>query len=91
MPKIADKPEKLGDAPIDEAYRDLMNDLAQDIDQFVNGGLKGKDRHTGFILMMFPFGQDPTHRCNYISNARRSDVVELLRNQLKRFEEQEKK
>ena len=34
----------LGDAPIEQQYRDKMNELAKLIDQFFNGNTKGKDR-----------------------------------------------
>lgn len=37
--------------------------------------------------MIFDFGEG-AGRANYISNADRADVVTLLREQLKRFEEQ---
>jgi hypothetical protein len=40
--------------------------------------------------MVFPFSADAdgAHRCNYISNASREDVVVLLKEQLARFEGQ---
>jgi hypothetical protein len=80
----------LGDAPISEEYRAKMNDLAHVLDEFFNGDKRGLDRENGFILMVFPFdslhGGDP--RCNYISNANREDIVNLLKEQLARFEGQ---
>jgi hypothetical protein len=36
--------------------------------------------------MVFPF-DDKSGRCNYISNAERPDVVRLLKEQLRHFEE----
>jgi hypothetical protein len=82
------KPERLGDAPIEEAYRAKMNFLAAEMDHFFNGDLRGQDRRTGFVLMVFPFG-DATGRCNYISNgADRKDVVTLMKEMIARFEGQ---
>lgn len=79
-------PERLGDAPITEEYREKMNHLAGVLDEFFNGEKRGHDRGVGFILMVFPFGEGG--RCNYISNANRRDVVIMLKEQLKRFEGQ---
>ena len=82
------KPERLGDAPIEDAYREKMNVIALTLDEFFNGPAKGQDRKVGFVLLVFPFGDD-SGRCNYISNgADRKDVVTLFREQIKRFEGQ---
>ena len=81
-----DKQETLGDAPIEEEYRAKMNFLAEQMDHFFNGDLRGEDRHTGFCLMVFEFGN--AGRANYISNANRADVVTMLKEQLARFEGQ---
>lgn len=75
----------LGDGPIAEAYRAKMNELAREIDEFFNGPSKGEKRETGFVLMVFPFG-GPGGRCNYISNADRTDVLATLKDQVARFE-----
>jgi len=78
--------EQLGDGPIEPEYVENMKAIAQVLNETFNGELKGKDRPTGFILLVFPFG-DETGRCNYISNgADRKDVVRLLKEQIKRFE-----
>jgi hypothetical protein len=76
----------LGDAPIDSKHYRMMNTLASVLDETFNEDLKKK--HTGFILMVFPF-DNHEGRCNYISNAQRADVVELLKEQIKRFEAQD--
>jgi hypothetical protein len=87
-------PNRLGDAPIEPYYRDIMNELAHLLDTFFNGQAKGKDRKTGFILMVFPFEESAkaaaggSGRANYISNAKRDDVVIMLKEQIKRFEGQ---
>ena len=75
----------LGDAPIEPEYNDMMNALAQGIDEILNGPKKeGVAKENGFVLMMFKMGEEG--RCNYISNARREDITVLLREQLARFE-----
>lgn len=83
----------LGDAPIEEEYREKMNALAQLIDGFFNGkalpGIPAAKRQTGFVLMVFPFEEVRGEgRCNYISNAQREDIVIMLKEQIKRFEGQ---
>jgi hypothetical protein len=80
--------ERLGDAPIEAEYREKMNALASVIDEFFNLEAKGKDRKTGFVLLVFPFGEGEG-RCNYISNgADRKDIVAMMKEQIKRFEGQ---
>ncbi len=74
-----------GDAPIEEEYAHKMQALAKNIDAVLNGSLHGGERTTGFILLVFPYGEKEG-RCNYISNgADRSDVATLLEEQAKRF------
>lgn len=80
--------ERLGDAPIEPAYRDKMNVLARVLDEWFNGEAGGPDREVGFVLLVFPFGEKEG-RCNYISNgADRRDIVTLFKEQIKRFEGQ---
>ncbi len=83
--------EKLGDAPIQPEFHDMMNHLARELDKFFNGDAKGTDRKNGFVLMVYPFGNlaSGDARCNYISNgADRRDVVTLMREMIARFEGQ---
>jgi hypothetical protein len=82
------KTHTLGDAPIEPKYREQMNAIAHGLDQVLNGQAKGNDRKIGFVLMVFPYGDD-SGRCNYISNgADRRDIVMLMKEQIKRFEGQ---
>jgi hypothetical protein len=82
------QPERLGDAPLEPAYHAKMVAIAQTLDEFFNGELKGPKRETGFVLLVFPFG-GADGRCNYISNgAARDDIVTLMKEQIKRFEGQ---
>jgi hypothetical protein len=79
---------ELGDGPIEAEYREQMNTLAQAIDQYFNGTATGSHRGTGFVLMVFPFGEK-FGRCNYISNgADRNDVKTLMKEMVARFEGQ---
>jgi hypothetical protein len=82
------KDHQLGDAPIEDQYRDTMTAVAQALNEMFNGEAKGKARKTGFVLLVFPFS-DHGGRCNYISNgADRGDIVTLMKEQIKRFEGQ---
>lgn len=80
------KPEqKLGDAPIEDAYRLKMNAVAAGLDDIFNDEAKGDKREVGFVLMVFPFG-DHSGRCNYISNgADRRDIVTLMKEMIAKF------
>lgn len=81
--------ERLGDAPIQEEYHNTMNAVAQGLDAIFNGETKGADRTTGFVLLVFPFGDAAGNRCNFISNgADRRDVVTLMKEMIARFEGQ---
>ena len=78
----------LGDAAIEARFFKQMNDVAAGLDAVFNGSLRGKDRKIGFVLLVFPFGDD-TGRCNYISNgADRRDIVKMFKEQIARFETQ---
>jgi hypothetical protein len=76
--------ERLGDKPIEPEYIELMNQTASALDELFNGELKHPNKTTGFVLMVFKFGEGG--RCNYVSNAARTDVITLLKEQLARFE-----
>lgn len=76
---------RLGDGPVEESLHDKMVATTKALDEMFNGK-QGNDRTTGFVLMVFPFG-DHSGRCNYMSNgADRRDVVTLMREMIARFE-----
>jgi hypothetical protein len=88
-PTSEDPVPTLGDAPIEQEYRNKMKAVAMTLDKFFNGELEGNDRHTGFVLLVFPFGEKEGGRCNFISNgAYREDIVILMREMIARFEGQ---
>jgi hypothetical protein len=79
----------LGDGPIQQEYRAKMNAVAQGLDEMFNGDAKGAAKETGFVLMVYPYGDVANGRCNYISNgADRRDVVTLMKEMIARFEGQ---
>jgi hypothetical protein len=76
----------LGDGPIQEEYHALMEGIAMALDTAFNGDAKKGDRKTGFVLLVFPFG-NTEGRCNFISNgANRQDIVALFKEMIARFE-----
>jgi hypothetical protein len=77
--------DRLGDAPIEEKYRQEMREIAGLLDKCFN---RDGTRKTGFVLLVFPYG-DKSGRCNYISNgADRKDIVLLMKETIARFEGQ---
>ena len=87
--------ERLGDAPIQPELHETMNMLGSVLDQTLNGARgSGRPKEWGFVLICFPFAEveiakgGGTGRANYISNARREDVVIMLKEQIRRFEGQ---
>jgi hypothetical protein len=77
---------QIGDAPIEPEYEAMMKGVARAVNEVFNGDAKVGERRTGFVLLVFPFGERDG-RCNYISNgADRKDIVMLMREQIKRFE-----
>lgn len=81
---------QLGDAPIEDAYIREMNTIARALDEMFNGEAHGADRKTGFVLLVYPFGEaGASNRCNFISNgADRKDIVALFKEMIARFEGQ---
>jgi len=71
--------------PIEPEFHKLMNTLAELLDRTFNGHLKeGEKKLVGFCLLTFRFGEKA--RVNYISNAERGDMVEVMKNYIKRVE-----
>lgn len=76
-----------GHAPIQEQYVEDMNAIARTLDEAFNGMLRGSHRKTGFVLLVFPFGNPERNRMNYISNgADRGDIVVALKELIANFE-----
>lgn len=83
---MSDEKHEYGSAPIQPEYRETMRAIAGLLDDVLNEGAHGNDRKVGFVVLLFPFGENKG-RCNYISNgASRADMVKLLREQANRFD-----
>ena len=80
---------QLGDQPVEAQHGEILNALAKGIDAAINGGATGNKQRNGFVLLVFPLGTKPG-RCNYVSNAVRTDVRALLQDQLDHFDELER-
>ena len=76
-------------AEIDAKFHGSMNKIAVTLDTMFNGDERGKERETGFVLLVFPFGVVDNARTNYISNgADRKEIAILLREMASKFEGQ---
>jgi len=81
--------QRLGDAPVEAAYHDKMTAIMSALDDFINDGAKAPNKKVGIVVMMFPYGDTATGRCNYMSNgADRRDIVTLMKEMIARFEGQ---
>lgn len=81
--------------PIQADQREMMNFLAETLDQAFNGvapGLPGLPRSqkktVGFVLLTANFGKIEGGRVNYISNGEREDMIAMMRECLARLEGQ---
>jgi hypothetical protein len=76
--------QRLGDAPVEEQYRETMIKIVRALDEAFNGDVRPKK--TGFVLLVFEYNSHDG-RCNYMSNgADRKDIITMMREQIKRFE-----
>lgn len=76
---------RLGNQAVQAKYKVMMTEIVRGIDQIFNGDKKGDARETGFVLLVFPYG-DREGRTNYMSNgANRADVVRMFEEQIRRF------
>jgi hypothetical protein len=68
----------------EQKFSNVLRTLAQAIEGLINRG----DAHdNGFVLIVFPFGDDGDEReVRYLSNAEPDDVLALLRDQVARME-----
>jgi hypothetical protein len=89
-PTDGGKLNRIADMPLDAIHAEKMQRIARRLDSIFNGNKRGSERGYGFVLMVFPF-HGAIGNCNYISNGQRAQMIELLKEQLKRFEDQERK
>ena len=82
MPKLSDHQQ------IEPKYHEVMQIMGRLIDELLNGENcpKGQKKN-GFALLVFPFGQpNNEHRCNYMSNADREDMLATMKEFIARAE-----
>lgn len=76
--------------PIEEAQKKRMNLLAGVLDNAFNPpappNVPPEPKKVAFILLTARFGDIKDGRVNYISNGDRSDMINMLRELLDRFE-----
>jgi hypothetical protein len=74
--------------PIAKEYRAMLNAVASAVDEFLNGKDKTIPKKNGFVILMFPFGDNDPHRdrINYISNGERGTVIVAMKELIARFE-----
>lgn len=63
---------------------DVLQAVARGLDRVFNGEAKGDDRQTGFCLLVYGFNAPGI--ANYVSNNRRQDMIEALRETADRLE-----
>jgi hypothetical protein len=61
--------------------------VASFLDQELNAGFDKKT--IGFVLLLFPFGEQIDGRVNYVSSAERKDAIEALKTLLERWQAEE--
>ena len=72
--------------PIEPALKKLMNDIAKILAGAMNAAARDTGHKYGFALLMFGLEGDETTRMNYISNAKREDMLAALREFIARNE-----
>lgn len=88
MADIHDDPDH---QPIPPQFHALMNELARGLDDLFNPSLPGlprSERKIGFFLTCFEFSAPG--RFNYISNAEKMDVKQMLKDIVARIEARER-
>lgn len=63
----------------DEQAKDRMQKIAKDITSQLPEGM-------GFVLLAFEFGDNPNRRLNYVSNSNRKDIVEVMKEWIRKTE-----
>lgn len=81
---MAEETEKV--QPVQAQYREMMNGLANGIDDILNGeNCPVSEKKLAFCLVIAEFGDIDSSRMNYISNGAREDMVKLLGELLKKY------
>ncbi|MEQ9244508.1 MAG: hypothetical protein RLO21_00820 [Nitratireductor sp.] len=72
--------------PIGKRYRKKMNRVANQLDEAFNSSTRGHARKTGFALLVFDMDMIEGGRMNWISNARRGDMIVALKEMVAQLE-----
>lgn len=72
--------------PVSPEQLNLMNTLAHTLDEVFNGKVKPANRKVGFVLLAFNFGDTSDGRVNYISNAKRDEMLTAMKEFIARAE-----
>ena len=72
--------------PIEKHLLKIMNALGESLDFYLNPNNQIQGRSLGFALLIFPFGEDPNGRINYISNSQRADMLVAMKEFIARAE-----
>lgn len=67
-----------------QATGDVLQAVARGLNQIFNGDAKGEDAQTGFCLLVYGHGAPGI--ANYVSNSRRADMIQALRETADRLE-----
>lgn len=68
---------------------EIMNALAQGLDDALNGDAHGDDRKVGFVLLTYnigDLGKDRLNHVNYVGNGDRKDVYAALKELIARWD-----
>jgi hypothetical protein len=69
---------------------ELMQGVASALDDCLNAGAKRpEDKKVAFIVLLANFGEVSGGRVNYVSNANRDDALAILKELVKRWENEE--
>jgi hypothetical protein len=77
--------------PVDlEQTTELMQGVAAALDDCLNEGAKRQeDKKVAFVLLLANFNELGGSRVNYVSNAKRDDIVPILKGLIDRWENEE--
>tara|TARA_R110000744_G_scaffold63234_2_gene130091 strand:+ start:1269 stop:1757 length:489 start_codon:yes stop_codon:yes gene_type:complete len=76
-----------GTEPLERQFQDIMMGMANHCDAALNPGQEGPARKVGFVLLVFPFGQEDG-KVNYLTNgADRAEIIRLMQAQVDGFKD----
>lgn len=73
--------------PIQKEQEENMKVIGRGLDDILNGENCPRDKKKwGFAFLVFPFGEAPEGRINYLSNAEREDMLVSMKEFIARAE-----